>query len=100
MKKPHKWRCLKCRMRMHRELAGPAQKAAGNKKLLHICGQCKTLHLETENGKLRGLSTAEMFAAQMQLGDHLRRLDKMVIPTTTIPTCSLLIVPHESVSQK
>jgi hypothetical protein len=74
------WRCLGCGNRMYRELAKPANEACdalipGRKgKILHICGACKHLHFESEDGMLRDLTIAERFQVEKQIGNQLDRV--------------------------
>lgn len=87
------WKCLQCGERMHRELL-PAAKAAlarvPGKEILHMCGKCKMIHLETD-GELRRPTAQEMFSIQMECGNTLAHLDRVEFAACDNPTGTLIL---------
>jgi hypothetical protein len=98
-KRKNAWRCKGCGMQMHRGLAEQANQVKDgmgmqHKTVMHICGQCKTLHIQDGDG-LRLATPAEQFAYRMQMGKLADQIDAAKVPATDVPTGSLIIAEGE-----
>lgn len=94
------WACRKCGSIMYQELAEAARQQlppGARAQLLHVCGRCKTPHLNDDAGGLRLLTTAEQFDIQMKHGRALDFIDRTRFEPCKPgePTATLLLTKGE-----
>lgn len=89
------WACLGCGVGMWREVAAAGRIVADRKRpgagvIVHICGKCKTLHMETQGGQLRLLTAAERFRIEMEHGSTLRQIEATQYAASSTPVGHLV----------
>jgi hypothetical protein len=92
------WKCLGCGAHMHHELV-PAASAVANRVgeirhqqavLIHVCGRCKTLHLQAGDA-LRKATPAEEFEIRTQSEAAMEAVDAMQFGPCDHPEGTIII---------
>src|SRR5437870_5496192 len=87
-------KCRNCAMPMFSEFDEAAKRIAEQetaRRIVHVCGGCKAMHYE-EAGKLRLLTTGEMFRLRAECPKMVERIEEMpVLAATERPEATVFV---------